>query len=131
MFSLRTRPSCSLTFLCRPDDEGVSAPPIPAKSHLPDWFRKLPAVSRDQASPDNNGLTVKRCMPFLEGTRPKTGTSFAAPFVTAAAALAKSRGVAIDDIAGVLTRDAEDLGDPGKDPIFGWGLLNASKLCSG
>ncbi len=67
----------------------------------------------------------------IEGTRPKTGTSFAAPFVTAAAALAKSRGVAIDDIAGVLTKDAEDLGEPGKDPIFGWGLLNASKLCSG
>jgi len=67
----------------------------------------------------------------VEGTKPKTGTSFAAPFVTAAVALAKSQGVAVNDIAGVLTKDAEDLGEPGKDPIFGWGLLNARKLCSG
>jgi len=66
MFSLQTRPKCSLTFLCRPEDEGVIAPPVPAKSHLPDWFRKLPAVSRDEASTANNGLTVKRCMPFLD-----------------------------------------------------------------
>jgi len=66
MFSLRTRQSSAITFLCRPEDEGVIAPPVPAKSHLPDWFRKLPAVSRDQASATNNGLTVKRCMPFLD-----------------------------------------------------------------
>jgi len=67
----------------------------------------------------------------IEGTKPKTGTSFAAPFVTAAAALARSQGSSVDDIAGMLTKDAEDLGEPGKDPIFGWGLLNARKLCSG
>lgn len=56
----------NLTFLCRPEDDGVIAPPAPAKSNLPDWFRKLPAVSRDHASTTDNGLTVKRCMPFLD-----------------------------------------------------------------
>lgn len=66
MFHFLSSGGCDLTFLCRPEDEGVIAPPVPAKSHLPDWFRKLPAVSRDQVSPTNSGLTVKRCMPFLD-----------------------------------------------------------------
>jgi subtilisin family serine protease len=66
----------------------------------------------------------------ISGGRPKTGTSFAAPFVTAAAALAKSSGMnAVSDIHEALTSAAEDLGDPGKDPVFGWGLLNARALC--
>jgi Subtilase family len=65
------------------------------------------------------------------GARPNTGTSFAAPFVTAAVSLAKSSGAAASggDIKSVLARNAEDLGVPGKDAIFGWGLLNARGLC--
>jgi hypothetical protein len=66
MFSFSPRQGSRLTFLCRSEDEGVIAPPVPAKAHLPDWFRKLPAVSRDHVSTTNNGLTVKRCMPFLD-----------------------------------------------------------------
>ncbi len=66
----------------------------------------------------------------ISGARLKTGTSFAAPFVTAAAALAKSSGMkTVADIHDALARSAEDLGDLGKDHIFGWGLLNASALC--
>jgi len=66
----------------------------------------------------------------VEGTRPKTGTSFAAPFVTAAVALAKSGGATSnDEIQRMLARTAEDLGNPGKDPVYGWGLLNARDLC--
>lgn len=66
MFHWRSPGAHNLTFLCRPEDEGVIAPPITAKSHLPDWFRKLPPVSRDHVSTTNNGLTVKRCVPFLD-----------------------------------------------------------------
>lgn len=66
----------------------------------------------------------------LEGARPKTGTSFAAPFVTAAVALAKADAASQGgDVHTLLTSQAEDLGDPGKDPVFGWGLLDASRLC--
>jgi subtilisin family serine protease len=68
----------------------------------------------------------------ISGARPKTGTSFAAPFVTAAAALLKSTGkdVSNTQIHDALAKSAQDLGDPGKDPVFGWGLLNASALCA-
>lgn len=55
-----------ITFRCRPEDEGVIPAPIPAKSYLPDWFRKLPAVDPNVMSPTDTGLTVKRCMPFLD-----------------------------------------------------------------
>ncbi|RWN25619.1 DUF6065 family protein [Mesorhizobium sp.] len=58
--------SRSIRFLCRPEDHGVIAPPVAAKTVLPDWFRKLPAVDSQHASATNNGLTVKRCMPFLD-----------------------------------------------------------------
>lgn len=65
MFRL-SRPRPTIRFLCRPEDEGVIAPPVAAKTTLPDWFRKLPPVDRDHLNAGNNGLTIKRCMPFLD-----------------------------------------------------------------
>ena len=35
------------------------------------------------------------------------------------------------DAAALLYERAEDLGDPGKDPVYGWGLLNVQSLCGG
>jgi hypothetical protein len=55
-----------LTFTCERKDEGVIAPPLAAKSYTPDWFRRLPAVDETRVSPTDTGLTVKRCMPFLD-----------------------------------------------------------------
>lgn len=55
-----------LKFLCEPADQGVIAPPVPAKTYVPDWFRKLPAVDETKHSMNDTGLTVKRCMPFLD-----------------------------------------------------------------
>ncbi|SFU23156.1 DUF6065 family protein [Mesorhizobium sp. YR577] len=62
-FSYNSR---AVRFLCRPEDHGVIAPPVAAKTVLPEWFRKLPAIDSGQISTSNNGLTVKRCMPFLD-----------------------------------------------------------------
>lgn len=42
------------------------APPVPAKAVLPGWFKRLPPVDKEQLSPTNNGLTVKRCLPFFD-----------------------------------------------------------------
>lgn len=67
----------------------------------------------------------------VEGSRPRTGTSFAAPFVTAALALARKHAPGTEGNAALMrvTNAAEDLGAPGKDDIFGWGLLNPRGLC--
>ncbi len=63
---LRLRPTPKVTFTCQPEDHGVIAPPVPAKAYLPDWFRRLPAVDDGVSGLNNTGLTVKRCMPFLD-----------------------------------------------------------------
>lgn len=42
------------------------AEPVAARAMLPTWFRQLPGMDREQLSATNNGLTVKRCVPFLD-----------------------------------------------------------------
>lgn len=56
----------SVQFTCAPEDLGVIAPPVPARTVMPEWFRKLPAVDRSRLSAGDTGQTVKRCMPFLD-----------------------------------------------------------------
>jgi len=67
----------------------------------------------------------------VKGASSKTGTSFAAPFVTAAVAMIKAANPQLnaDEVETLLRQGAEDLGKPGKDPVFGWGLLNARTIC--
>ena len=61
----------------------------------------------------------------------KSGTSFATPFVTAAVAAIKdlSPHLRTDQIFHQLTGSAVDLGSPGKDPTFGWGLIQMPHTC--
>jgi hypothetical protein len=67
----------------------------------------------------------------VSGWRRKTGTSFATPFVTAALALAMAQGKGARGalVMQALSRTAMDLGEPGHDPVFGWGLVQAAELC--
>jgi hypothetical protein len=60
-----------------------------------------------------------------------SGTSFATPYVTAAiGALIASAGVADPTrVTTMLAATATDLGAPGKDPVFGWGLIQATNPC--
>jgi subtilisin family serine protease len=53
----------------------------------------------------------------------ETGTSYAAPIVTALAARLGSGSVA--NLRSALRRSAIDLGNPGRDAEFGWGLVRA------
>lgn len=55
------------------------------------------------------------------------GTSFAAPYVAGAAALVLSVDPSLsrDQVLELLETTALDLGDPGRDPQFGWGLIDA------
>jgi antitoxin (DNA-binding transcriptional repressor) of toxin-antitoxin stability system len=55
-----------ISFTCEAGDFDVISRPVPAKQMIPDWFRAIPAIDKDVLSATNNGLTVKRCMPFLD-----------------------------------------------------------------
>jgi serine protease len=65
------------------------------------------------------------------GIRGMTGTSMAAPHVSATAALVVASGVlgpdpAPEEIEARLEQTARDLGRRGYDPYYGWGLVNAA-----
>jgi Family of unknown function (DUF6065) len=55
-----------IEFLCQESDRGVIAEPFPAREFMPSWFKRLPAVDKDNTSVTNDGQTIKRCMPFLD-----------------------------------------------------------------
>jgi hypothetical protein len=57
------------------------------------------------------------------GQRSVDGTSFAAPFVAAALAMSLGGSESPADAAARLRTRAKDLGAPGRDSIFGWGLV--------
>lgn len=59
----------------------------------------------------------------------RSGTSYAVPFVAAALALARATGLGPAEAAERLAAAARDLGPPGRDPIYGWGLVRAIGDC--
>ncbi len=66
------------------------------------------------------------------GGRFRSGTSYAAPFVTAALAVrrAHSPEQPLPQIVDEMAARAHDLGETGRDPLYGWGLIQASELCT-
>lgn len=68
----------------------------------------------------------------VRGVRTKTGTSFAAPFATAAAAILMSLrpDMTVADVKSFLRDTALDLGDEGVDETFGAGLVQFAPICS-
>jgi subtilisin family serine protease len=86
----------------------------------------------------NRGEYIDFAMPGVRlwtavpgGGRYQDGTSFAAPFVTAVAAGEISRNGRIDSLRlrEILRPTAVDLGSPGKDPVFGYGLIKTPPTC--
>lgn len=67
----------------------------------------------------------------ISGGRLRSGTSYAAPFVTAALAVARARrpGRPLADAVADLTRCAVDRGEAGHDEIFGHGIVSSSDQC--
>ena len=68
------------------------------------------------------------------GTTRMTGTSFAAPLVSGTVALLQSRWPWLqqyaDETVQIVLQSATDLGDPGVDPVYGWGELNVEAAMS-
>ena len=124
-------------FVAAAGNEGPSAPPsypaaykqVVAVTAVSKDLRSYPYANRgdhiDFAAP---GVDVWTAVPGMkEGYL--SGTSFAAPFVTAAMATVYRRASSHskDGMLGAFV--PEDLGPPGRDAIFGRGLLKAPKDC--
>jgi subtilisin family serine protease len=62
----------------------------------------------------------------------KSGTSYAVPFVSAAAAALHASNPTMDtkSLRSKLESSTRDLGQPGRDTTFGYGLIQMSHLCS-
>jgi hypothetical protein len=69
----------------------------------------------------------------ISGGRLQSGTSYAAPFVTASLAVQRLRepDVPLEQIVAEMARCAKDLGAAGRDPVFGHGLVSAPGQCFG
>lgn len=67
----------------------------------------------------------------VNGARWKTGTSFAVPFVTAAAALLRTAQpeLAANEVAETMRVSARNLGPPGRDDTYGAGLVQLEPFC--
>lgn len=83
----------------------------------------------DFAAPGVNVWTAAS----VRGARAKTGTSFAAPFVSAAVSLILMQEPEItpEGLKQSLIDNALDLGEAGHDDVFGYGLVQLDALCSG
>lgn len=98
--------------------EVIAATAVDSQERIYRWANRGQHI--DFAAPGVSVLTTRSGGGFGR----ESGTSMAAPVVTAhvACALANEAGSA-DFVIRRLANQAEDLGDPGHDPVFGHGLL--------
>ncbi len=80
-------------------------------------------IKPDVVSP---GVTVSLPVPGTASYTANSGTSFATPFVAGLCALILQArpGVSPAGVMDALRKTARDLGDPGPDTSYGWGLAN-------
>lgn len=71
------------------------------------------------------GVRIQMPDKALRPGRLRSGTSYAAPLVALAFSQRRSadQGATPQMLVAALSRQATDLGEPGRDPVFGWGLL--------
>jgi Family of unknown function (DUF6065) len=92
MLTRFSKPSPKISFLCQSSDLGVIAEPRPAKTVLPEWFRKIAPIDLEHVGAGNNGITIKRCMPFLDAL----STGWILPLVAEVRLEIKEEGKTVD-----------------------------------
>lgn len=118
-------------------NEGPMARPMYPAAY--DSAVAVTAVSRDKAvyRLANRGDYVDFAAPGVSvrhakaggGYASSSGTSMAAPFVAAALGeLRRGDALTADEAFRLLSDNAEDLGDPGRDPVYGAGLVRAVSI---
>ena len=116
------------------------------ENDLPSYFSNSDATmtSTYLVAPGGNGITCEGdilstwlrsadhsvCSPST-GYDAYAGTSMATPFVSGVAALLASKGLGNQAIVSCLARTTDDLGVPGRDPVYGYGRVNAAKAVAG
>lgn len=72
------------------------------------------------------GVRIQMSDKAMRPATPRSGTSYAAPLVTLAFAqrAARDGSTRPSALLAALTVEARDLGEPGHDPVFGWGRLS-------
>ena len=109
---------------------------------LPSYFSNGDATmtSTYLTAPGGNGLTCSGdimstwlrkaahsvCSPAT-GYDAWAGTSMATPFVSGVAALLAAKGLSNQAIVACLAASSDDLGAPGRDPVYGYGRVNAAR----
>jgi thermitase len=112
------------TFVTSPDD------PYVLTISATDQFDAIASWSTTGNNVDLGapGVSVKTTLRG-GGTGSGSGTSFSAPVVAGVAALVISANPALTatQVESILKQGADDLGNPGWDPSYGWGRLNAAR----
>jgi subtilisin family serine protease len=113
---------------------------LPAYPAAYDETLAITAVAADRSiySHANRGSYVDFAAPGVrvwtavpQGGRFQSGTSFATPYITALVALAVAQGMdaEVRHARDLLRGEVVDLGPPGHDNTFGWGLVKRKPAC--
>ncbi|HEX2196524.1 MAG TPA: S8 family serine peptidase [Actinomycetota bacterium] len=99
--------------------------------------RYLVAPGGDQTLSCSNDILstylrgAERVCSSVDGYEADAGTSMAAGFVSGTAALLAEKGLKNTAIVECLLGTTDDLGPPGRDPVYGYGRLNAYRAVTG
>jgi subtilisin family serine protease len=113
-------------------NDGPAAPPLYPAAY-PDVIAVTAVDARDEVLPEAGrgphvafaapGADMLVAVSGSDGFAPARGTSYAAPLVAGLLARGAADGFAPAAAVEALIRSARDLGAPGRDPVYGFGLV--------